>query len=418
MIYYSKLPTRVRVLVLGGGIHGVGVLHDIASRGWRDCHLVEKRSIGSGTSSCSTKLIHGGLRYLKRVSEFGLVSEALHERKLLFELAPDIVKPTEFYFPILSAGGTPWWMVKIGLTLYDFLAGKNQINPHRRVSDTEFKRNASIFNSECFKSVFGYWDGQTDDLALVHRVAASAAMLGAHITEEIEVVAIRPNADGWVVTLLDAAGKYHEISALYVINCLGPWANTFLQKNAIKPTHEAVNNKGIHLILPDKGLKAGLMLQSPQDKRIFFVLPWKDKTLIGTTESLYQGPPDQIPISQEEIDYLLQKCNVYLKEPLKESEIENCFAGLRWLAVEADENISTTSREFVVGEILNERGALYTVYGGKLTSYRSLAQEIGDKLTQHFGEFRPTTTHSGQSWAMSQDTPPVPSLDERFAHFK
>lgn len=414
MIYENKLPARVRVLVLGGGIHGVGVLHDMASRGWQDCHLIEKQTLAGATSSKSTKLIHGGLRYLKRISDFAMVREALHERYLLSELAPDLVKPIELFFPIIRGLGTPGWMIKIGLTLYDFLAGKENFDRHKLVKFNELTTKVPLIDPTKFSKVYSFWDGQTDDLALVHRVAASAFKLGAGISEETQALRIWPDQDGWQVEVRTRRGEHQVISALYVINCLGPWANLFLENSHIQPLHRALNNKGVHLILPDVGMKAGMFLQSPDDKRIFFLLPWLGKTLLGTTEELYSGDLDQISIEAKDVEYLLSRCNLYLRQPFTLEDVEVAFAGLRWLAVENDQDISSTSREFVLGEQQSNRGLLVTIYGGKLTSYRSLAEKIGDRITRHFGEYRPSQTAIKHTWATKDEAGPIPDAKSRF----
>ena len=398
MAYSAELPRRVRVLVLGGGIHGAGVLHDLASRGWKDVHLVEQSHVGFGTSQRSTKLIHGGLRYLQNVRDFSLVAEALQERKRLIELAPDLVKPIELLFPILKKGGMPRFMVKTGLTLYDRLAGRYQLEPHNSLTFDEAQDRAPILALDKFRQVYSFYDAQTDDKALVERVIASAVHLGANVTERCSVEAIHPSGDGFNVTVRSADGRSRTISALYVVNCLGPWANKILEDSGLVPTHEGVNNKGVHLVFKDYGLKAGLFLQSPEDGRIFFVLPWSGYTLVGTTEELFTGNPDDVGVDQTDVDYLIQRCNRYLREPLTTSDIVGSFAGLRWLAKDSRASLSTTSRSHIVGERKGERGLLMTIYGGKLTTYRRLARSIGDRITRHFGEYKVSTTQEQSSW--------------------
>ena len=401
-MHNHPLPVRVRALILGGGIHGVGVLHDLASRGWRDIHLIEKATLGYGTSSKTTKLIHGGLKYLRSIRDFGLVTESLKERYILQELAGDLIHPIEFYFPVLKDGGISRYVLKCGLTMYDFLAGKQKIKNHRVVSNDEVKANVPIIDTSKFRQFFSFWDSQTDDLAFVKRVADSAVRSGANITEGCEAKSMWPCDDGWIVEVKMQNGSTQRISALYVINCLGPWSHHFLESNNITPTHRALNNKGIHILTDDLGLKRGLFLQSGSDDRIFFMLPWQRKTLIGTTEDLYDGDLDRIAISEKDVNYLIENCNRYLVNPIKEKDILASFAGLRWLAIEKSKNLSTTSRGYIIGEKTGGRGLLISIYGGKLTTYRSLAKTIGDRVTTHFGEFRPSMTHLKKSWATSE----------------
>ena len=259
----EQLPSRVRTIVIGGGIHGVGVAHDLASRDWRDTLLLDKGAIGEATSSASTKLIHGGLRYLKRISQFSMVFKSLEERKILLKLVPDLVRPVEFLYPVLKKGGMPSFMIRIGLFLYDLLAGRKALGKHRALSSKDVESLAPGLNQHRFKSFFSFWDAQTDDLSLVIRVASSAAKLGATIAEGIEVVGITQNSDGWLVRTRDAAGETKEISCLYIVNCSGPWMNQLLEDCGLKPKVEGINNRGSHIVIRDINLSCGVFLESP-----------------------------------------------------------------------------------------------------------------------------------------------------------
>jgi glycerol-3-phosphate dehydrogenase len=411
----DHIPNRVRTLVVGGGIHGVGVAHDLASRGWTDTLVVEKGSIGMATSSASTKLIHGGLRYLKRFSQFPLVRKSLGERQRLMHLAPDLIRPIELIYPILKNGGMPKFMVRMGLFLYDLLAKDSSFGKHRSLTEQEVHKVAPELNSEKFKGYFSFWDGQTDDLGLVIRVASSAVKLGATISEGIEVLSIEKIKDGWMVEVQDGRGKRKKISCLYLINCAGPWSNLLLKQNNLEVKVQALNNKGAHFITTKLKLKQGFFFESPADKRIFFALPWMNKTLIGTTEDLYSGDPDDNRPSPSEINYLLENANEYFNLNLSKSDIDFSFSGLRWLASEGGYNISKTSREVVVSKHESDRGFMLTIYGGKLTSYRNLSESIGDEVTGHFGAFKRSRTHDKEYWAdVHENIKDSPSLEERF----
>lgn len=407
-------PSRVRVLVIGGGIHGVGVLHDLVSRGWQDVALVEKQTIGSGTSSRSTKLIHGGLRYLKRIRDFGLVREALRERRLLIDLAGDIVRPIELIYPILRKGGMSAFMVNAGLTLYDVLAGRFGIKKHRKVSFEQVRQLAPMLADAPFRTFYSFWDGQTDDLALVNRIATSAEALGGQIFEGVTVERLVSTEDGWDVTVRNANGTTEQISARYIVNAAGPWANKLLEDSQISPTHRAINDKGIHLVFSDRGLKSGLFFESPDDGRIFFMLPWMGKTLLGTTEALYTGDLNQVHAEEDDISYLLERVNRYMRIPFKKSDIERTFAGLRWLAMEKGHDVSSMTRSHVIGERENRRGLILTIYGGKLTTYRTLSAEIGDRIFSHFGDFKPSRTAEKAMWTADPTRRPVPGVMDRF----
>lgn len=414
-MYRNRLPEQTQVLVLGGGIHGVGILHDLASRGWKDIHLIEKARLGNGTSSKSTKLIHGGLRYLQHIRDFPLVSEALHERALLLELAGDLVKPLEIIFPLVQADLLNRMKIKAGLSLYDLLAGRSKIARHKTVSSAYVRERVPIFATDKLYKAFSFWDGQTDDLALVQRVAASAAALGAGISEGCKALRVQACEDGWLVDVASDQGELHTIKATYVLNLLGPWSNILLEQSGLTPHYLGLANKGIHLVLPDRGLQAGLIMQTLIDDRIFFMLPWMGHTLLGTTESLYAGDFDNITVEHEEVRYLLNAANHYLARPFKEQEIRSCFAGLRWLPATPGENPSTISREHVIGEHTGGKGLLFTLYGGKLTTYRSLAKIIGNRITRHAGAFVASTTHLKSQWidaAKVQASPP--SITTRF----
>ncbi len=417
-MYCSVMPSRVRVLILGGGIHGVGVLHDMVSRGWKDVHLLEKGSLAEGTSSKSTKLIHGGLRYLKRVRDFSLVYESLRERSFLLSVASDIVQPLELLIPVGNKEYFNTLFIKTGLFLYDFLAGKQKIKSFDVISIQDALQKIPLLNNDPTKAskFLSFWDAQTDDMALVYRVAALATQAGAQITEKCLIKEILPNEDGWKVTF-EQDGKESVINALYVVNCLGPWSNKFLEKNHIKPKYQGFLNKGIHILAKDLGLKSGLFLTSLEDNRVVFVLPWCGNTLIGTTEEEFVGDPDQLEVREDEINYLLKKCNAYFKKPIVHHDIIGVFAGLRWLAFESKKTLTMTSREAVIGEHESGRGLLFTLYGGKLTSYRSLTEKIGDKITTHFGEFSPSKTHLPENWVLRDSREIPPNINQRFKNF-
>ncbi|MBI2603825.1 MAG: glycerol-3-phosphate dehydrogenase/oxidase [Deltaproteobacteria bacterium] len=412
-MFQHAVPKRVRVLVLGGGIHGVGVLHDLVSRGWKDVHLIEKAGLANGTSSRSTKLIHGGLRYLKRISQFGMVSESLQERNFLLKAVPDIVYPVELILPIERGHLINSFMMRAGLSLYDFLSGKYGIHKHQTLSDDEARQKAPILATDKFSHFFSFWDAQTDDLALVRRIAFSAVELGAGVTEQCRVLSLKHDADGWLAEVENRDGQTNVISALYVVNCLGPWANDFLEASKIRPEVRGVKDKGSHLIIRDLGLKAGMFLEVPGDKRIMFVLPWQGVTLLGTTEESFESRPDEVRASDSEMDYLLMAANFYLKEPLTRKDIQATFAGVRWMVAEEGSDLSSTSRESALGEHVSNRGLLITVYGGKLTSYRLLAEKIGDRITHHFGQFQATGTKDLSAWAKKADSA-IPGALERF----
>ncbi len=410
----SVIHGRYRVVILGGGIHGVGVAHDLASRGWCDVLVVEKSVLGGGTSSKSTKLIHGGLRYLQHPRDFPLVAEGLEERALLTKLAPDIVKPLPFIFPVMKKGGMPRFMIKIGLWLYDALSYGRSLGKHSWLSLDDALKEAPILDKAVFKGFYKFFDGQTDDLALVRRVAKSASQLGATIVEHASARHLSHDQNGWQVSI-DVGGVTKVVTAKYVVNALGPWAHEFFEGSGIKPKVEGINNQGTHLLLRDLGLKSGLFLQSPDDGRIFFVLPWLGYTLIGTTEDIYTGRADDCQPEAKQVEYLLERCNRFLSVKLRAEDVIKTFAGMRWLARDVGSDISDTSRTHLVTEHKIGTDILYTIYGGKLTAYRALAEEIASKITKSFGDESPSKTHLPEAWAKEDSLPEEFRLPERFS---
>lgn len=391
------MQEKTPIIILGGGIHGVGVLHDLCSRGFTNVRLYEKGTLGSGTSSKSTKLIHGGLRYLERPSQIPLVYECLHERSLLLKLAPDLVHPIELMLPVPKKNLQELIRIKIGLSLYDFLAGSSGIASHRVLNLEEACEKVPLLKNMKEHRVYSYWDAQTDDQALVRRVAHSAEKLGGLALEEHEVIHLWDRGNFWELAVKDKSGRETLVKAAYVINCLGPWANDFLERNSFHPTHKGENNKGTHLLFKDFSLKAGLLLKA-LDRRVFFVLPWKGKTLVGTTEELFEGDQDKVFASEEEIQYLLDSFERALGVRLKRNDMEKHFSGLRWLAVEKGKSLTRTSRESVWGTHENQNGFLLTLYGGKLTSYRKLCEKIGGLVSKSAHVSTPTRTHLKESW--------------------
>ncbi len=412
-------PKEVDFLIIGGGIHGVGVAHDLASRGARNIMVLEKSKIGSGTSSKSTKLIHGGLRYLKHIRDFSLVAEGLHERKLLLKLAPDLVKPIEFLFPVMKDAGMPSWMIHSGLYLYDFLAGKDRLQRNRTVPLEEFKRDASIFETTNLKACFSFWDGQTDDLALTNRVAESARKLNAQILENTKAEKIQHDGKTWNLTF-KRNEEFHTIATKIIINAAGPWAHELFAASSLKPGEHGVNVKGSHLLCRDLGLKKGVFLQSPTDQRIFFVLPWLGKTLIGTTESLFHEPADTLKVGHDDVSYLLDHTNQYLQQKILEKDIEQTFTGLRWLATEKGKSATQTSRSFVLDTISEKDSVITTIYGGKLTAYRALAQTVVETIDRKLNlGLEPSQTDNPKFWISPSEkfleADSTLSLSQRFA---
>ncbi len=365
------------LLVIGGGINGAGVAADAAGRGL-DVVLCEKGDLAGATSSWSTKLIHGGLRYLE-FYEFSLVRKALIEREVLTHAAPHIIKPLAFQIPQLnnSRGAL---MLRAGLFLYDNLA-RRKVYPGSRALryDAEGPLNPTI------KTGFEYWDAQVDDSRLVVLNALLACEKGAQILTRTTCIALSAEQDGWCATLRNEAdGSEYQIRSRAIVNASGPWVASLLadltKRRDIKPIKLV---KGSHIVVPKLHDGDHAYLLQHHDGRIVFVIPYLDQySLIGTTEEEYHGDLDSIPISAAEIDYLLSITNLYFKKPTPRDDIVGSYSGVRPLVEEEGKSATRTSRDYRL-DLISSPHPLLSVYGGKVTTYRVLAEAVMDKLEAH-----------------------------------
>jgi len=292
---------------------------------------------------------------------------------------PQLVKPVEILLPIYADSPRSRLTIRAGLVLYDLLAGRANISKHKRWRADALLARIPL-RPGGLRGGFSFWDAQVDDYALVRTVVASAAAEGAVVREETPVVALEHRTDCWVVRT--AAGD--ESSHDFVVNAAGPWMNELLASNAIPSRYRLSLIRGSHLVLKNRVSDAGLLLQSTSDRRVFFVLPWKGATLVGTTEVVHRAPLDGVTPTDEEIDYLVQRFNHYLAKPISRGDVASTFAGVRPLVGRAA-NPSAIAREYRVVR----RGNLINVFGGKLTTFRSLAQKVGMRVDNYFGRPRP-----------------------------
>jgi len=364
-----------RIAVIGGGINGAGVAWELARKDYR-VTLFDKGAFGAQTSSATTKMIHGGLRYLEGL-HFGLVHEALRARKQLLEELPHLVKPMEILLPIYADSPRSRLEIKIGLLLYDVLAGRHNLQRHRSLTAKELAGRAPL-ERRGLRGGFSYFDAQVDDAELVRTVVASAMREGAETREHTRVEAIRPDGDGWIIRTRDGEQRFD-----FVVNAAGPWMNELLEANGIRSRYRLSLVRGSHIVLNQRMSEDGVLLQSVDDRRVFFVLPWKGTTLVGTTEVLQTEPLDDVHASAEEIAYLLQRFNRYFVRKIGEADIASTFAGVRPLVGRA-ENPSAIGREYRV----IRRGNLINVFGGKMTTFRSLAEHVSMRVDNYFGQPR------------------------------
>lgn len=371
----SSSPNSIHdVLVIGGGINGTGIAADAAGRGL-DVVLCEKSDLAGGTSAWSTKLIHGGLRYLE-FYEFGLVRKALQEREVLTRAAKHLIRPMPFQIPLLTNSRHPL-LVRAGLFLYDNLARRRIFKGSRSVRYS----NDNVLNGS-IKKGFEYWDAQVDDSRLVISNALQAKAKGASILTRTQCIALRADEQSWIATVYDKlTDSKSELRAKTIVNASGPWVSSLLNElRPEKPANELRLVKGSHVVVPKiyEGDTA-YMLQH-HDGRVIFVIPYQDKySLIGTTEEAFTGNLDKPEISNDEVNYLLSIVNLYFKKAVLKSDVIYTYAGVRPLMEEEGKAASKVSRDYHL-EFEKEPYPILSVYGGKVTTYRLLAEAAVNKL--------------------------------------
>jgi glycerol-3-phosphate dehydrogenase len=362
------------LLVVGGGINGVGIARDAAGRGL-SVVLCEQDDLGAHTSSASTKLIHGGLRYLEH-GAFGLVRKALREREVLLRNAPHLIRPLTLTMPH-DAGMRPAWMIRAGLFLYDHLA-RRELLPASQAVDLD-RDPSGLALKPAFRTGFRYADGWVDDARLVIANALDAAARGARILPRTRCIAARRAGEYWEAELLTQAGERHALRARCLVNAAGPWAGRFLHDALRQPAAQSLRLvKGSHIVVRRRLDQPHAYLFQHTDRRVIFALPYENGfTLIGTTDVDYQGDPAAAAITPEEVAYLCAAANRYLLDPVVPADVAWTFAGVRPLLEQAGDPASVT-RDYALGSDPGQ--ALVTVWGGKLTTYRLLAEQAVERV--------------------------------------
>lgn len=369
------------VLIIGGGINGCGIAADAAMRGLSVC-LVEQGDLASQTSSSSSKLIHGGLRYLEHF-DFAMVKKALDERATLMEVAPHLVKPLPFFIPYHKQM-RPKWLLRMGLFIYDHLSRKN-ILPNSK-SHYRSQLSSSIYFQplkENYQTGFTYFDAQTNDTRLTIANAQQAKNYGAHILTYHRFISAKPIQQGNWQAFIKHQDKSIDVQAKVIINAAGPWVNHVNQLLGINDPISINWIKGSHLVVKKlyKGDHAYL-LQS-DDKRIIFIKPYYQYSMIGTTDVPVDDITKPPQIDQSEIDYLLNLTQQYFKHPINESDIISTWSGIRPLIGHHTEKAYKMSRDYQV-DLTNIPGPILSIYGGKITTYRQLAMQALDRLKDYF----------------------------------
>ena len=359
------------VAVIGGGIHGVGVAQAAVAAGY-SVVLFEQKELAYGTSSRSSKLIHGGLRYLESF-EISLVRESLRERELLIKLAPDLVRRQSFFIPVYDTTKRGAWTMRAGLTLYSILAGLGKSVRFESVPKKQWG-NLDDIRNDGLKKVFRYTDGQTDDRLLTQSVMQSAQSLGAELACPATVSRINIQDSGCEIEFIHNE-EVRSIRACAVVNAAGPWANRILEMVTPAPKPMAVDLvQGTHLELPGQVERGCYYLEMPQDGRAVFVMPWKeDRTLLGTTEHVYHGDPGQVAPLPMEQEYLLEGFQHYF--PSRKAEVIDSWAGLRVLPA-AKGAAFKRSRETQLPVDNKNQPRFLSIFGGKLTGYRATALKV------------------------------------------
>ncbi len=405
------------MVVIGGGINGVAIAADAAGRGL-SVLLCEQADLACATSSASSKLIHGGLRYLEQY-DFSLVRESLKEREILLRLAPHLVHPIRFIVPY-DQQRRPFWFIRLGLYCYDLLSGHLQ-----RSQTITFKNDALNPLKPTLKRGFSYSDCTVDDARLVVITALRAANNGAQIRTRTQCIAAKRGEEYWQVTLQNTVTQQPEvIHAKALINATGPWVEHVIQNVLHANSRYTIRLvKGSHIVVPQLYPGKHAYLLQHADGRVIFVIPYLQQfTMIGTTDVNYQGDPFAAKIDPTEITYLCQLVSDYFKKPLQPSDVIYAWSGVRPLVDDQAKNASAINRGYKIQLITEQRLPLMNIFGGKLTTHRILAEKAVNALIPFF-------PHGGKAWSargflpggdkqnILEDFPWLPkALAERYAH--
>jgi glycerol-3-phosphate dehydrogenase len=382
------------VFVVGGGINGCGIARDAVGRGF-SVFLAEMGDLASGTSSGSTKLIHGGLRYLE-FFEFRLVREALMEREILWKNAPHIIWPMRFVLPYFRGGQRPAWLLRIGLFLYDNIGGRKLL-PATRTLDMRADPAGKPLKP-LFSKAFEYSDGWVNDARLVVLNARDAADRGAIVRTRTRVTNARRDDDGWTVTIEDLRSrKAEEIKARLLVNAAGPWVDHVLSAAVGQnDVHNVRLVQGSHIVVKKKFDDPRAYFFQNTDGRIIFAIPYEeDFTLIGTTDRDFRGDPHDVKISEDEIDYLCGAASEYFAEPVRRADIVWTYSAVRPLYDDGASKAQEATRDYVLKADDGEgKSPLVNAFGGKITTYRRLSESMLEKIEGFLGRRGPSWTAS------------------------
>jgi glycerol-3-phosphate dehydrogenase len=397
----------VDVFIIGGGINGCGIARDAAGRGY-SVMLVEQDDLASGTSSASTKLVHGGLRYLEQF-EFRLVREALAEREILLSIAPHVIWPLRLILPHHSDMRSAWF-IRLGLLIYDYIGGRRVLAPTKVLDLRNDKAGNSL--KARFTKAFEFSDCWVNDARLVVLNACDAAERGARIATRTKAIRAAREQGEWLITTEHTESGHREnIRARLLVNATGPWVDQVLKSTfGHNNEHNVRLVKGSHIVVGKKYEHGNAYFFQNPDGRIFFAIPFeKDYTLIGTTDLDYEGSLDEIAIDENEIDYLCSGASQYFRTPVTQDDIVWTFSGVRPLYDDGAPRAQEATRDYVLKTVGNvEDGVLINVFGGKITTYRRLSEIVLEKVEEVLGQ-------RGRKWTANV---PLPGGNFRYSEIE
>ncbi len=403
------------LLIIGGGIVGAGVARDAVMRGLRT-GLVEQHDLAFGTSSRSSCLLHGGIRYLAQ-GRLGLVHEASREKGILWRIAPHLAEPLAFVFPTYRK--TPWrlWKLRIGVKMYDFLCGGRNFGPSRAMDRDAIRAYLPGLNEENLTGAVRYYDGLTNDSRLVLDTLRSAAAHGAIVSNYTRLEEASPHNDGWRCRVADVlSGRPHDLHARAIVNATGPWSPSLPQARIrLRLT------KGVHLVIDRGRLPVPDAVVLADGRRILFAIPWGQRVILGTTDTDYDGPPEAVQTEPADVEYILMIVNrSFPSAGLKPEDVRATWAGLRPLIARRRGKPSDITRAH---KIRMPHPGWIDVAGGKLTTYRLIGQQVVNRAVKHLGCNSPPSRTADEPLlepeavrGISGIIPPEPS-PELVAHF-
>lgn len=383
---WERLGGTVDLLIIGGGINGAGIARDAAKRGLKVA-LVEMNDLASGTSSSSSKLVHGGIRYLEQL-EFNLVFEAVSERRILLDIAPHIVNPLGFLFPVYKGARRALTTINAGMWLYEGLSLFRSPKRHRTLNVKEIQNEEPALNTSDLKGAPLYYDCSTDDARLTLENAIDAAHTGAVIAtyaKLVEFIHVKDSGRAVGAVVEDMlTGEKKTIRANAIINATGPWTDALLHVSEQEKQHGELlrPTKGVHIVVAREKLPVNhaVVCFHPDDGRVLFAIPWQERTYIGTTDTDYKGDPSKAAADSDDVDYLIDATNQYFpNNQIQRTDVISTWAGLRPLIRpldkgEVDESAVSREHQIMVGPT----DGIITIAGGKLTTYRKMSQEVVD----------------------------------------